>query len=160
MNSKHIWWLLTETYEKVVQKLTDIVGNIRLVSLIAWQNITWLNFHKIQNFIYIQICDRPNFKKPESKRTFVYTKGGFFKFGTCLADGGSGRVICWSFFCGRHKWVTSKTMIISKKKKCLESKRVLYSQNFNLIIRHNLTISPLSQMSRTTPLIWHLYLQS
>ena len=42
--------------------------------MIAWQNITWLNFHKIQNFICIQTYDRPNFKKPERKRTFMSTE--------------------------------------------------------------------------------------
>ena len=39
--------------------------------------------------------------------------------------------------CGCHKWVTSKTIIISKKS--LESKRVRNSRNFNLIIRHTVT---------------------
>ena len=62
------WHKLT----KVVQKVTNIVGNKSLVSL-----ITWLNFHKIQNFICIQTCDRLNFKKPERKHTFMSThKGG------------------------------------------------------------------------------------
>ena len=43
-----------------------------------------------------------------------------------------------AIFCECHKWVTSKTIIISKNK-CLESKRTRYSQNFNLIIRHTVT---------------------
>ena len=43
-----------------------------------------------------------------------------------------------AIFCGCHKLVISKIIIISKKK-CLESKRVRYFQNFNLIIRHTVT---------------------
>ena len=87
-NSKHIWWLLTQNYQNVYQKVTDIVGNIGLVSLIAWQNITWLNFHKIQNFICIQTCDKPNFKKPERKSTFMSTQKG----------GGKGVLDIWQAF--------------------------------------------------------------
>ena len=30
-NSKHICWLLIKTYQKVVQKVTDIVGNTSLL---------------------------------------------------------------------------------------------------------------------------------
>ena len=65
-------------------------------------------------------------------------------------------------FCGCYKWVTSKTIIIFKKKNCLGSKRVRYSQNFNLNYKTygNLIISPLSQISRTIPLVWHFLLQS
>ena len=50
----------------------------------------------------------------------------------------------------------------TKKNKCLESKRVRYSQNFKSNYRTscNLIISPLTQISRTTPLIWHLLFQS
>ena len=44
-------------------------------------------------------------------------------------------------FCGRHKWVTSKAII--KKSKCLESKRVRYSRNFNYKTYRNLIISSL-----------------
>ena len=44
-------------------------------------------------------------------------------------------------FCGRHNWVTSKAII--KKSKCLESKRVRYSRNFNYKTYHNLITSPL-----------------
>ena len=64
-------------------------------------------------------------------------------------------------FCGRHIWVTSKT-IIQKKSKCLELKRVRYSQNFEFYFKtnRNLIISPLTQISRATPLIWHLLFQS
>ena len=51
-------------------------------------------------------------------------------------------------FCGRHIWVTSKTIIIQKKNK------------FNYKTNRNLIISPLTQISRTTPLIWHLLFQS
>ena len=43
-----------------------------------------------------------------------------------------------SIFCGCHKWVTSKAIIIFKKN-CLESKHVQYAKNFNLIIRHTVT---------------------
>ena len=43
-------------------------------------------------------------------------------------------------FCECLKWVTSKVIIISKKN-CLESKRIWYSQNFNLIVRHTVTWS-------------------
>ena len=37
-----------------------------------------INFHKIQNFICIQACDRPNFKKPEKKHTCMMStqRGG------------------------------------------------------------------------------------
>ena len=65
------WYKFTK---KWLKKITDIVGNISLVPLIAWQNIIWLNFHKIQNFICIQTYDRPNFKKPERKRTYMSTE--------------------------------------------------------------------------------------
>ena len=67
------WHKLT----KVVQNVADIVGKITSVSLIVWQNITWLDFQKIQNFIYIQTSDRPNFKKTW-KETYIYfyTKRG------------------------------------------------------------------------------------
>ena len=43
MNSKHIWWLLTWTYQKVVQKVTDIVENISLLGFfdsLAEDNLT------------------------------------------------------------------------------------------------------------------------
>ena len=133
MNSKHIWWFQAQTYQKVVQKLTDIVGSISLVSLVVWQNITWLNFHKIQNFICIQTCDSPNFRKPERKRTFLSTQNGvrrgilkiwhvfvdsiILKNRSIVHFGGWWK---WQdhllvIFCGRHKWVTSKTITISKK---------------------------------------------
>ena len=54
-------------------------------------------------------------------------------------------------FCGRHIWVTSKTIIIEKNK-CLESKRVRYYQNFkfNYKTNSNLIISPMTQILRTT----------
>ena len=87
-----------------------------MISLIAWQKIAWLNFHKIQKFISIQTCDRPNFKKQDRKHTFMMsTQKGvgrrFLKFVTCLriplfwtigllfisTNGGSGWVICWPF---------------------------------------------------------------
>ena len=65
------------TKKLLKKKKTDIVGNISLVPLIAWQNITWLNFHKIQNFICIQTYDRPNLKKFwKETYIYVYTKGG------------------------------------------------------------------------------------
>ena len=134
-----------------------------MVSLITWQKITWLNFHKIQNFICIQTCDRPNFKKPEKKD--VYTKGkvgrGVLKNCHVFADFIILNIrsivhFCgwWKWeghllviFCGRHIWVTSKTIIIQKKNK------------FNYKTNRNLIISPLTQISRTTPLIWHLLFQ-
>ena len=57
-----------------------------------------------------------------------------------------------AIFCGCHKLVTSKTIIIiSKKKNCLESKRVQYFENFNYKTKGNLIILPLSQISRATP---------
>ena len=73
MNSKHIWWLLTWTYQKVVQKVTDIVENISLLGFSdsLAEELIEVNFHKIQNFICIQTCDRPNFKKTEGKHTFL-----------------------------------------------------------------------------------------
>ena len=56
-------------------------------------------------------------------------------------------------FCGLHIWVTSRTIIIQKNPKCSESKRVRYSQHFkfNYNTNRNLIISPLTQISRTTP---------
>ena len=119
--------------------------------MIAWQKITRLNFHKIRNFIYIQACDRPNFKKPERKHTYIYdvhTNGvlgkgeRLLKLDTCLqilfflnnksivycADGGTG---VW--FVG-HFWWTSKMRDLKdnniKKSKYLEPARVQYSWNF------------------------------
>ena len=62
--------------------------------------------------------------------------------------------------CGCHKWVTSKTIIISKKS--LESKRVRNSRNFNLIIRHTVTYHftlVINIKNSPPPLIWHLLLQ-
>ena len=133
-----------------------------MVSLIAWQKITWLNFHKIQNFICIQTCDRPNLQKPEKKHTFMIStqKGvekGVLKNCHVFADFIILNIrsivhFCgwWKWeghllviFCGRHIWVTSKTIIIQKKNK------------FNYKTNRNLIISPLTQISRTTPLIWH-----
>ena len=127
-----------------------------LVSLIASQKITWPNFYKIQNFSCIQICGRPNFKKPRRKHTFMIStqKGGgegVLKICQVFADSIilNNRSIAnfcglWKWeghflviSCGCHKWVTSKTIIISKKS--LESKRVRNSRNFNLIIRHTVT---------------------
>ena len=57
-----------------------------------------------------------------------------------------------AIFCGCHKWVTSKTVIISTQKKCLESKRVQYSQNLNLNYKSygNLIISPCSKYQEKT----------
>ena len=76
--------------KKVVQNITDVVGNISLATLIAWQKLTWLNFHKIQNLISIQACDRPNLKKTERGHAYItlwrpHKKrgGGFLKFVTC-----------------------------------------------------------------------------
>ena len=150
-----------------------------MVSLITLQKTTWLNFHKILNFICIQTCDRPNFKKPDKKHAFMMStrKGGgegVLKNCHVFADFIILNIrsivhFCgwWKWeghllviFCGRHKWVTSKTII--QKNKCLESKRVRYSQNFkfNYKTNRNLIISPLTQISRTTPLIWHLLFQS
>ena len=138
-----------------------------MVSLITWQKITWLNFHKIQNFICIQTCDRPNLQKPEKKHTFMIStqKGvekGVLKNCHVFADFIILNIrsivhFCgwWKWeghllviFCGRHIWVTSKTIIIQKKNK------------FNYKTNRNLIISPLTQISRTTPLIWHLLFQS
>ena len=153
-----------------------------MVSLIVWQKITWLNFHKIQNLICIQTCERPNFKKKQKRNIHLW----------CLHKRGVGRGVlknCHLFadfiilntrsivhFCrwwkweghvlviffGRHIWVTSKTIIIQKKNKCLESKHVRYSQSFkfNYKTNHNLIISPLTQLSRTTPFMRHLLFQS
>ena len=76
--------------------------------------------------------------------------------------GGAG-LICWSLFCGCHKWVTLKTIIIPKNPpKCLESKRVRYSQNSDLIIRHTVTWSfhPCHKYQEQLTLIWHLLFQS
>ena len=78
-NSKHICWLLIKTYQKVVQKVTDIVGNTSLLGFFdsfTEDNLT--DFYKIQNFSCIQICGRPNFKKPGRKHTFMIStqKGG------------------------------------------------------------------------------------
>ena len=80
------WHKLTKKFKKVI----DIVGNISLFSLVAWQNLSLLNFQKIQNFICIQACDRPNFKKPERKRTFMSTqkvvRSGVLKICHAFAD--------------------------------------------------------------------------
>ena len=126
-----------------------------------------MNFHKIQNFICIQASYRPNFKKPESKHTFMmFTQkwGGEWVLKNChvfadfiILNIRSIVHFCgwWKWeghllviFCGRHIWVTSKTIIIQKKNK------------FNYKTNRNLIISPLTQISRTTPLIWHLLFQS
>ena len=58
--------------------------------------------------------------------------------------------------------VDLKDLIKIQKNKCLESKRVRYSQNFkfNYNRNHNLIISPLTQISRTIHLIWHLLFQN
>ena len=138
-----------------------------MVSLITLQKTTWLNFHKILNFICIQTCDRPNFKKPDKKHAFMMStqKGrgeGVLKNCHVFADFIILNIrsivhFCgwWKWeghllviFCGRHIWVTSKTIIIQKKNK------------FNYKTNRNLIISPLTQISRTTPLIWHLLFQS
>ena len=116
----------------------------------AWQNITWLNFDKIQNVICIQTCDRPSFKKPERKRTFMSTqKGGwegFFLIWHVFADSIilNNRSIVhfagwWKWerhwlvlFCGCHKWLTSKTIIILKKQKFgIKTRPIL--NHFNLV---------------------------
>ena len=143
------------TKKLLKKKKTGIVGNISFVPLIAWQNITWLNFHKIQNFICIQTYDRPNFKKPERKRTYMSTekKGG---------EGGSSNLVrvfrlhyfkqqiyssFWRMvdvresFLGHFLWASWMGDLKDNniKTKCLELKRIRYSQNFYLIIRHTVT---------------------
>ena len=62
-------------------------------------------------------------------------------------------------FCGCHKWVTSKT-ITSKKKFGIKTRPIYPKFSFNYKTYGNLIISPLSQISRAAPLIWHLRLQS
>ena len=64
-------------------------------------------------------------------------------------------------FCECLIWVTSKVIIISKKN-CLESKRIRYSQNFHLIIRHTVTWSfhPCYKYQEQPLITWHLLLQS
>ena len=59
-------------------------------------------------------------------------------------------------FFERHKWVTSKTIII--KSKCLESKHVRYSRNFNYKTYGNLIISPLIVITITTFSVYLLQL--
>ena len=151
-----------------------------MVSLITWQKITWLNFHKIQNFICIQTCDRPNFKKPERKHTFMMStqKGvGREVLKNChvFADFIVLNIRSIVHFWGWWKWEGHLLVIFwtsymgelkdnnnTKKNKCLESKRVQYSQNFkfNYKTNGNLIISRLTQISRATPLIRHLLFQS
>ena len=90
-----------------------------------------MNFHKIQNFICNQTCDRPSFKKPERKHTFRMStkrgvRRGVLKNCHMFADSAILNIksivhFCgwWKWqghllviFCERHKWVTSKTIII------------------------------------------------
>ena len=155
--------------------------------MVNWQKITWLNFHRILNFIFIQTCDRPNFKKPERKQFWcLHRRGGglggwwvgrrvlknchVFADFTILNIRSIVHFFGWwewedhllVMFCGRHIWVTSKIIIQKNNNKCLESKRVRYSQDFkfNYKTNRNLIIPPLRKTSRTTPLIWHLLFQS
>ena len=89
------------------------------------QKITWMNVHKIQKFICIQTCDRPNFFKKERKQTFTIStqKGGvrwgvvkichvflnsnilnncpFLDLLSIFADGGSGRLVLLVILWGR-----------------------------------------------------------
>ena len=144
-----------------------------MVSLITWQKITWLNFHKIQNFICIQTCDRPNLQKPEKKHTFMIStqKGvekGVLKNCHVFADFIILNIRSIVHFCGwwkweghllvifseHHKWVTSKT-IIQKKKIGIKTRPIFPKFWFSYKTNRNLSISPLTQISRTTPFIWH-----
>ena len=55
--------------------------SLPIIVLLAEDNLT--DFHKIQNFICIQTCDSPNFKKPEMKHTFMMsTQKGNGEFGS------------------------------------------------------------------------------
>ena len=122
-----------------------------MVSLITLQKTTWLNFHKILNFICIQTCDRPNFKKPDKKHAFMMStqKGrgeGVLKNCHVFADFIILNIrsivnFCkwWKWeghllviFCGRHIWVTSKT-IIQKKSNAWNQKASNIPKILNLI---------------------------
>ena len=151
-----------------------------MVFLITWQKITWLNFHKIQNFICIQTRGRLNFKKPERKHTFKMSthKGGwegvlknchvFVDF--IILNIRSIVHFCgwWKWeghllviFCERHIWVTSKTIIIQIKQMFgIKTSSIFPNFKFSYKTNRNLIILPLTQILRTTPLIWHLLFQS
>ena len=138
-----------------------------MVSLIVWQKIIWLNFHKIQNsFAFRHVTDQTLKNQKRNIHLWCLHKRGVGRgvLKTChvlmdfiILNIRSIVHFCgwWKWeghllviFCGRHIWVTSKTIIIQKKNK------------FNYKTNRNLIISPLTQISRTTPLIWHLLFQS
>ena len=118
MNSKHIWWLLTWTYQKVVQKVTDIVENISLLGFsdsLAEDNLIFIKF-KI-SFAFRHVTDQTLKKQKENIHLWSLHKRGLERgvLKSChvfvdfiilnnrsiahfFRDGGSGRVICCPFF--------------------------------------------------------------
>ena len=118
MNSKHIWWLLTWTYQKVVQKVTDIVENISLLGFsdsLAEDNLIFIKF-KI-SFVFRHVTDQTLKQQKENIHLWSLHKRGLERgvLKSChvfvdfiilnnrsiahfFRDGGSGRVICCPFF--------------------------------------------------------------